>query len=167
MEPAQIQELRDKIFTGIYNKEQKRLKEKFEAAQEDPKFMQSIKDRVIQTLKLKVYNWKPFPFDEYKSLVYLLARFPMEYAVLIKIFAEIQHRDKSFKPRSMFDFGSGTGSAMWACNHYYNKLFEYFNVDTSSFMNELSLSLLNNGRGNKNEHRNVFYRQFLPAQNVS
>lgn len=47
-------------------------------------------------------------------------------------------------------------------------LVEYFNVDSSSHMNDLSQVLLQGGRGNKSpEFRGVFYRQFLPATNVS
>lgn len=53
-------------------------------------------------------------------------------------------------------------SALWG-----NSLLEYFNVDSSSAMNDLSQVLLQDGRGNKESHlKGVYYRQFLPATNV-
>lgn len=83
-------------------------------SEEDEKVhRQSIKDKVLFRLKKIVYNWKPMDYDERNALVYLLARFAPEYAVLTKIFSEIKMRDEDFKPRSFFDFGSGVGSAMW------------------------------------------------------
>lgn len=53
-------------------------------------------------------------------------------------------------------------SAIWG-----NSILEYFNVDSSSEMNDLSQILLQDGKGNKEPHlKGVFYRQFLPASNV-
>lgn len=46
-------------------------------------------------------------------------------------------------------------------------IFEYFNVDASSDMNDLSLILLKGGTGQgKPNLKGVFYRQFLPANKV-
>lgn len=56
-----------------------------------------------------------------------------------------------------------------AAKQYWEKhLFEYFNVDSSSVMNDLSLRLLQEGRENKTPLiKGVYYRQFLPAANVT
>lgn len=55
-----------------------------------------------------------------------------------------------------------------AARQYWQKhLFEYFNVDSSSCMNDLALKLLQEGRDNKAPViKGVFHRQFLPATKV-
>lgn len=59
------------------------------------------------------YNWVPVQYDKYTSLSYLVNRSVPEYSVLYKIFNEIKTNDANFTPKSMFDFGSGVGTAMW------------------------------------------------------
>uniref|UniRef100_A0A1B0DI27 Uncharacterized protein n=1 Tax=Phlebotomus papatasi TaxID=29031 RepID=A0A1B0DI27_PHLPP len=121
----------------------------------------------VQTrLKKEVYSWKNVQYDEYRALQYLLGRSPGEYASMLRILTEIQERDPAFSPRSYFDFGSGVGSALWATINVWpkEKIFEYFMVDASSDMNDLSELILR--RGNPDIEpmvRNYFYRQFLPA----
>jgi len=43
----------------------------------------------------------------------MVARSAPEYAVLQKIFMEMKAREPDFQPHSMFDFGSGVGTATW------------------------------------------------------
>lgn len=43
----------------------------------------------------------------------MVARSAPEYAVLQKIFMEMKTRDPDFHPLTMFDFGSGVGTATW------------------------------------------------------
>jgi len=64
-------------------------------------------------LKQNIYNWQPINFDKFTCLTYLVARSVQNYAVLHRILNEIKERDKDFKPKTMFDFGSGIGTAMW------------------------------------------------------
>lgn len=55
--------------------------------------------------------------------------------------------------------GAWAASQLWK-----NTLYEYFLVDESSDMNDLSELILRDGNENKNMMlKNVFYRQFLPA----
>lgn len=72
-----------------------------------------LKCAVDMELKTQIYNWKPVNYDVHMSLQYLLGRSAAEYAVLSKIFYEIATRDPAFKPRSLFDFGSGVGTVTW------------------------------------------------------
>lgn len=52
-------------------------------------------------------------------------------------------------------------------NFWPKDIFEYFNVDSSAHMNDLSLILLKGGTGVGEDNINgVYYRQFLPATNV-
>lgn len=69
--------------------------------------------RARHILKDNVYNWQPINFDKLTSLTYLLSRAVQNYAVMRKILDEIRARDKEFKPRRLFDFGSGLGTVMW------------------------------------------------------
>lgn len=118
-----------------------------------------------QIFKQKVYNWKPILYDEYKSLAYLLGRSTVEFAVIMRIFQEIVKRDTNFKPRSFFDFGSGVGTGVWAAADLWeSSIYEYYLVDASRYMNDLSDLILRDGDVNKAMFlRNVNHRQFLPA----
>lgn len=113
----------------------------------------------------RIYSWKPIVYDPYKSLQYLLGRFAQEYSTVLRIFSEIANRNPEFKPRSYFDFGSGVGSGIWAATNLWKQsIFEYYLVDASKDMNDLSDLLLRDGEENKEMSlRNVNFRQFLPA----
>lgn len=74
-----------------------------------------------------------------------------------------------FHPRTFFDFGSGVGTGIWATRKFWEEyIYEYYCVDISAEMNDLSEILLKDGFANKPTGLNgVFHRQFLPASNVS
>lgn len=72
-----------------------------------------FKNQVNFKLKEKVFAWKPVEYNQYKSLLYLVTRSIGEYSVLQTIFNEIETRDPSFKPQTVFDYGSGVGSVLW------------------------------------------------------
>ncbi|KYN27309.1 hypothetical protein ALC57_03653 [Trachymyrmex cornetzi] len=125
---------------------------------EDIDFRKDRKSRII--LKQNVYNWQPIHFDKLTSLTYLVGRGVQNYAVLHKIFNEIKLRDKDFRPRTLFDFGSGVGTVMWAASEIWSKtLKEYFCVEVSEFMIELSERL---AKAAKPKIKEVFYRQYFP-----
>ncbi|XP_023013707.2 ribosome assembly protein METTL17, mitochondrial [Leptinotarsa decemlineata] len=136
---------------------------------DEHRFKQRVHDKVKKIVSEQIYNWKPIKYDVYNSLLYLLNRSAAEYAVLVKILGEIELRDKGFKPRSLFDFGSGVGTATWAANTYWKQnIFEYFNVDISRDMNDLAQTLLQGGKfTGKQNMKGVFHRQFLPATKVT
>lgn len=52
-------------------------------------------------------KWAPIEFDETASLTYLVTNSAREYASLVNIFNIIKDQDENYKPRSLFDFGSG------------------------------------------------------------
>lgn len=114
------------------------------------------------------YAWKPIEYGSYESLVYAIGRGAKEYSVLTSILNELRVRDQSFQPRSYFDFGAGVGTGMWvASNLWKDTIFEYYNVDSSRHMNDLSELILREGNENQQTIlRNVYYRQFLPAIEV-
>ena len=61
----------------------------------------------------KAYRWKPVTYNQPMALTYLIARLAPDYASLVNVFKEMRVRDPNFQPQSMFDFGSGIGSALW------------------------------------------------------
>ncbi|XP_076764349.1 ribosome assembly protein METTL17, mitochondrial [Xylocopa sonorina] len=114
-------------------------------------------------LKNLVYNWAPIQYDKYTSLAYLVNRSIPEYSVLYKIFNEIVDRDKDFIPKTLFDYGSGTGTVMWAASQFWvDSIKEYFCVDISADINKLSEFLIKEAKPQINS-RYIFYRQFFPA----
>lgn len=70
-----------------------------------------------------------------------------------------------FKPKTLFDFGSGMGTVMFAANmRWPNSISEHFNVDISKPMNDLSRLLLMGGDENQPMiYEGVYHRQFLPV----
>lgn len=126
-----------------------------------------IKNKVKSILKKKIYSWTPVSYDKYKALTYLIGRSAQEYSAINRIFLELSKRDPEFKPRSFFDFGSGVGTGTWAVSNLWkDSIYEYFLVDTSKDMNDISDLILREGDANKHHSlKNVYHRQFLPASN--
>lgn len=124
-----------------------------------------LKQEVLQIYYQKNYNWQPITYDTHTAWRYLFGRAAKEYAAIKQVLYEISKRDPEFKPRSFFDFGAGIGTGTWAASELWNtSLYEYFLVDESRDMNDLSELILRNGNENKNMTlKNVFFRQFLPA----
>lgn len=98
-------------------------------------------------------------------MTYLFGRSAQEYSTVLRVFKEIAQRHPDFKPRSFFDFGAGVGTGTWAASELWKEsLYEYFLVDTSREMNNLSDLILRGGDANKHINlKNVYYRQFLPV----
>uniref|UniRef100_A0A023F790 Putative mitochondrial/ ribosome small subunit component n=1 Tax=Triatoma infestans TaxID=30076 RepID=A0A023F790_TRIIF len=111
-------------------------------------------------LKQRIYNWQPIIFTRYTGLQYLFARGAAEYAVISRVFHEIKIRE-NFMPNTLFDFGSGVGTAVWAANETWgNSLKEIFCVDASKDMICLSEDLIDSYQ--KELKNKLSYRQFLP-----
>lgn len=133
------------------------------------KFYKEMKKQRVESLvRQRVYAWQSIEYDDFKSLVYLFGRAPQEYATLMRIFREIQKRDPSFQPRSFFDFGSGVGTGVWAASELWkSSIYEYYLVDSSKYMNDLSDMILRDGDVNKAMWlKNVNFRQFLPSRDI-
>ncbi|XP_006624305.2 methyltransferase-like protein 17, mitochondrial [Apis dorsata] len=122
--------------------------------------------KALKLFKSLIYNWSPISYNKYISLAYLISRSVPEYSVLYKIFNEIVNSDKNFIPKTLFDYGSGTGTVIWAASQFwYKSIKEYYCVDVSRDMNELSEYLIKNATPKINTNY-VFYRQFFPASPI-
>ncbi|XP_075229719.1 ribosome assembly protein METTL17, mitochondrial isoform X2 [Lycorma delicatula] len=126
----------------------------------------AINKKFNELLRKQTYHWKSINYNQYMSLIYLVSRTAPEYAVICRVFNEIFSRDKTFQPKSLFDFGSGVGTVSWAAKRYWkNSLKEFFCVDSSSHMNDIAQALLQDGKLNLEIPKGVFFRQFLPSKN--
>nr|XP_027198741.1 methyltransferase-like protein 17, mitochondrial [Dermatophagoides pteronyssinus] len=132
----------------------------YEMAMKNIGFKQEMQER-----QRTLYFEKDF-YNNHECASYMAARLPANFAVLSHVFNEIRNEEPDFQPTSVFDFGSGIGTTIWAADHYWNKTIqEYFCVDMNENMNQLSRELLQRGTLN-DEHilDRIFYRQFLPAK---
>lgn len=129
------------------------------------KSKQIMNYEVQKAFSQRHYKWQQINYDKPMAWSYLFGRAAKEYAAILKTFTEIAKRDPEFKPRSFFDFGAGVGTGTWAASQLWKKsIYEYFLVDESREMNDLSEFILRGGNEHKNIRlKNIFYRQFLPA----
>ncbi|KAL2728796.1 hypothetical protein V1478_006428 [Vespula squamosa] len=100
-------------------------------------------------------------YNRRTGLFYVVGRSQYEYSVVYKVLNQIKSENVNFKPQTLFDFGSGIGTVIWAASQLWSdSLKEYFGVDSSAEMNDLSEEL---NKHNTHPIKNIFYRQFLPA----
>ena len=52
-------------------------------------------------------------YDHEAVFSYLLGKTPFDYATAMRVLSEIKEREADFQPRTIFDYGSGVGSAIW------------------------------------------------------
>jgi len=104
---------------------------------------------VMRRLKIlenaKMCKWTPIEFDEIGSLTYLLSRTAAEFAALKYVFGQMMGKDPNFQPRTLFDFGSGVASGLWAVKDTFGDVSEAYLVDPSKHMNDLARMILGGG----------------------
>lgn len=129
--------------------------------EEQDSWKKAIDDKVDQLLKKKLYSWSQIDFTKYMSQLYLVTRSAAEYAVVYNTFQDICKRT-NFVPKTVFDYGAGMGTVIWAANSIWgSSIKEYYCVDSSSHMNTLSEEILK--RSEPDILKRIFYRQFLPS----
>jgi len=110
-------------------------------------------------------KWAPIEFDETGSVTYLVTRTAAEFASLVTIFRQIKDSDDKYQPRTLFDFGSGVGSGLWAAREVFGQFTEAFMVDSSKHMNDLARLILdaNVSPGDDYVPSGVSFRLQLPS----
>ncbi|CAH2062443.1 unnamed protein product, partial [Iphiclides podalirius] len=168
--PPEDGDIKDKaaqIHRSVSNKVFSQIdRNRAELTQEEVEhYNKKVQVTVFNVLKKNVYRWANISYDKPTSLQYLMVRAAPDYAILVRILDEIHRRLPDFKPRSFFDFGAGVGTGTWAVNTFWEgQILEYFCVDTSSQMNDLSRLILCQGRDNVPlPYKAYFQRQFLPS----
>lgn len=64
-------------------------------------------------LKHVVHAFKQVEYDEDAAWGYLLGKAAFDYSAVMAVMNEIKVREPDFHPRTLFDFGSGVGTAIW------------------------------------------------------
>ncbi|CAK6432454.1 unnamed protein product [Pipistrellus nathusii] len=126
---------------------------------------EKLREAVLHALRKTTYHWQELSYNEGLSLVYMAARLDGIFAAVSRAFHEIQTQLPEFQPKTLMDFGSGTGSVTWAAHSIWGQsLREYMCVDSSSAMLDLAEKLLKGGSENGKLYiPGVFFRQFLPV----
>nr|XP_026270010.1 methyltransferase-like protein 17, mitochondrial isoform X2 [Urocitellus parryii] len=141
------------------------LEKKFSENQDLPQTEEKLREAVLHVLRKTTYHWQELSYNEELSLVYMAARLDGGFAAVSRAFHEIRIRIPEFKPQTLMDFGSGTGSVTWAAHSTWGQsLREYMCVDSSAAMLDLAEKLLKGGSQTGEPYvPGVFFRQFLPV----
>lgn len=116
---------------------------------------------------------KHIQYDKSAAWAYLLGRAAFDYATIHKIMMEIRDRtqqEKSheninlspFQPRTLFDFGSGVGTSVWAAKEIFGEISEAFCVDSSKDMTDMAIALLTKGLSHNHLPAGYSFRLHLP-----
>ena len=144
-----------------------RIRRKFEAEVEEPlsrynelKLESDIQKETDKLFQMQISTFdhqsKHIQYDKTAAWAYLLGRAAYDYATIYKIMLEIQKRNQLkqadhdspidlFQPRTLFDFGSGVGTSIWAAKEIFGEITEYFCVDSSTDMTDMAIALLTKG----------------------
>ncbi|XP_077245658.1 copper ion binding / methyltransferase isoform X5 [Tasmannia lanceolata] len=107
---------------------------------EDPlKSMESSKRWKIKSS----YGDIGFKYRDDETLAYVAARMPAVYSACHRVLREVRRRLPDFSPARVLDFGSGTGSALWALREVWPQSLESVNlIEPSKAMQRACQSLL-------------------------
>jgi len=89
--------------------------------------------------------WAPVDWDDTAALTWLVGRAAGEVAVLHSLLSAVAAARPGWQPRTLFDFGSGLCSGLWAARGVFGQMTEAFLVDTSKDMNDLARLILGGG----------------------
>uniref|UniRef100_A0A670JL43 Methyltransferase like 17 n=1 Tax=Podarcis muralis TaxID=64176 RepID=A0A670JL43_PODMU len=115
------------------------LEQKFREKKTEAK----LQKKVLDALRKSTYHWEELKYTEELSFIYMAARMDGVFAAVTRAFHEIQKRVSDFEPRTLLDFGSGTGAVTWAAHGIWGKsINEYMNIDSSASMLALAERLM-------------------------
>ncbi|XP_076112741.1 ribosome assembly protein METTL17, mitochondrial-like [Mytilus galloprovincialis] len=135
-------------------------------------YMNELERRVEVELKLKhLSHWKSKQYDAKSGMKYMVARMAQNYAVLLQVLNEIWTRDPNYIPKSLYNYGSGLGSVIWAAQNnpdWQRDISQYYCVDPSVDINTIARLLLQDGHEEKDMHVNgVFFKKFQPSPSTN
>ncbi|KAJ4952915.1 hypothetical protein NE237_029747 [Protea cynaroides] len=107
---------------------------------EDPlKSMERSKRWKIKTS----YGDVGFKYRDDQTVAYVASRMPAVYSACHRVLREVRRRLPGFSPARVLDFGSGTGSVLWALREIWPRSLERINlVEPSKSMQRAGQSLL-------------------------
>ncbi|KAF9601328.1 hypothetical protein IFM89_018756 [Coptis chinensis] len=84
-----------------------------------------------------------FKYRDDQTIAYVASRMPAVYSACHRVLKEVKRRLPGFAPKSVLDFGSGTGSVLWAIREVWHHSLESINlVEPSKYMQRVAQSLL-------------------------
>ncbi|XP_067325903.1 ribosome assembly protein METTL17, mitochondrial isoform X1 [Anolis sagrei] len=124
-----------------------------------------LQKKVMNIIRKTTYHWEKLDYTEELSFLYMAARMDGVFAAVYRALHEIQKRVPDFQPRTLLDFGSGTGTVSWAAHSIWGETInEYMNIDSSAAMLDLAEKLMKGLSENQNPcFPGVYFRQFLPV----
>ncbi|KAL6064708.1 Mitochondrial small ribosomal subunit Rsm22-domain-containing protein [Balamuthia mandrillaris] len=84
----------------------------------------------------------PIAYRTKETLGYCAHRMPGVYACILRVLHELQLRRPEWRPRSLLDFGSGPGTAVWASMQTWPNISNVLAVEPSEAMTEAAHFLL-------------------------
>ncbi|XP_036151580.1 methyltransferase-like protein 17, mitochondrial isoform X2 [Myotis myotis] len=153
------------VEPGELQRRAEHLEKKFLENSDSFQTEEKLRGAVLHALRKTTYHWQELSYNEGLSLVYMAARLDGGFAAVSRAFHEIRTQLPEFQPKTLMDFGSGTGSVTWAAHSIWGQsLREYMCVDSSAAMLDLAEKLLKGGSENGKLYiPGVFFRQFLPV----
>ncbi|KAH0626309.1 hypothetical protein JD844_001221 [Phrynosoma platyrhinos] len=124
-----------------------------------------LQKKVMNIMRKTTYHWEALNYTEELSFLYMAARMDGIFAAVYRALHEIQKRVPDFQPRTLLDFGSGTGAVSWAAHSIWGETInEYMNIDHSASMLDLAEKLMKGLSEDQNlSFPGVYFRQFLPV----
>ena len=123
-----------------------------------------VKSRTKALRKRYIWQWVPIEFDKTAALTYLVTRSAGEFASLKHIFREVKTNMPQYQPRTLFDFGSGLTTGLWAFKDTFGDLTEAFCVDPSKQMNDLARLIMGQGADKAELPAGISFRLHNPSQ---
>ncbi|XP_052062325.1 methyltransferase-like protein 17, mitochondrial [Mytilus californianus] len=170
MERAGVMERKNVIRQKILEKDKN--KHGPISSDKEMEYMNEIERRVEVELKHKhLSHWKSKQYDAKSGMKYMMARMAQNYAVLLQVLNEIWTRDPTYIPKSLYNYGSGLGSVIWAAQNnpdWQRDISQYYCVDPSVDINTIARLLLQDGHEEKSMHVNgVFFKKFPPSPSTN
>ncbi|KAG0038415.1 37S ribosomal protein S22 [Podila clonocystis] len=96
-----------------------------------------------------------------ESTAYIAAMSPTTYSAISNVLEEVNRRVPDLDPKTILDFGTGPGTAIWAANEVWQKPIQYTGVDTSMAMLETAEVILDSLSTSGEAIKNVAFKPFM------
>lgn len=124
------------------------------------------KKKIMKRPEMKAYSM--IRYGSRETAAFTASLLPSVYGSTLKVLQEIRKREPNYHPKTLLDFGSGTGMTVWAAYSIWgDSISEYQCVDASGHMNKAAEFLLR-GSSDINVPTKipyVYFKQFLPLSN--
>ncbi|KAG0260741.1 37S ribosomal protein S22 [Actinomortierella ambigua] len=96
-----------------------------------------------------------------ESVAYVAALAPSAYSAAYNVLGEVKKRVPGFHPKTLFDFGTGPGTAIWAAEQHWKGQLEYTGIDSSLPMLEIAENVISSISEEDNLMSRVSLKPFM------